>query len=288
MHRLPYFAALLSALLLAVALSAPAQDEGPMAPPPKFEVKRLPSVPHPGPPPIPEQVIIQKFAAAEDVAKKVYDTYNCTQTIRIEELSPPGGKFTVTGELYTRPDRTRYWRVIKPPESSLKNTRYSFEDVRAMISQPLFFLTTDEIANYDFLYAGQHKLDELNTYVFQVKPKQLSRTRLFFDGVIYVDDHDLAIVESYGKFVSEMTGSGTKLPFSMFDTYRENFQDKYWLPTYISSDDYLSTDDGTELHLRLVLRSTNFQPNTSSPAVAPTASSPSAPPTPANPPAPQN
>lgn len=268
MHRLPCIAALLSALLLAVALPARAQDEGPMAPPPKFEVKRLPSVPHPGPPPIPEQVIIQKFAAAEDVAKKVYDTYNCTQDIRIEELSPPGGKFTVTGMLYTRPDGTRYWRVTKPPESNLKNTRYSFEDVRAMISQPLFFLTTDEISNYNFLYAGQHKLDELNTYVFQVKPKQLSRTRLFFDGVIYVDDHDLAIVETYGKFVSEMTGSGTKLPFSMFDTYRQNFQDKYWLPTYISSDDYISTEDGTELHLRLVLHSTGFQVN-SSPASPP-------------------
>ena len=50
-----------------------AQDQGPMAPPPKFEVKRIPSVPHPGPPPIPEQEIIRRFAANEDVAKKVYD-----------------------------------------------------------------------------------------------------------------------------------------------------------------------------------------------------------------------
>lgn len=267
-QRLTYIGALLAALLLAAALPARAQDEGPMAPPPKFEVKRLPSVPHPGPPPIPEQIIIQKFAAAEDVAKKVYETFNCTQAIRIEELSPPGGKFTVTGELYTRPDGARYWRVTKQPESNLKNTTYSLEDVRAMVSQPLFFLTTDEIANYEFLYAGQHKLDELNTYVFQVKPKELSRTRRFFQGVIYVDDRDLAIVETYGKFVSDITGSGTKLPFTMFDTYRENFQDKYWLPTYTMSDDYINTPDGAELHLRLVLRSTDFKLN-SSPASPP-------------------
>jgi hypothetical protein len=288
-HRLARIAPLLSAFLLSAALPAHAQDEGPMAPPPKFEVKRLPSVPHPGPPPIPEQVIIQKFAAAEDVAKRVYDTYDCTQQIRIEELSPPGGgKFTVTGELYTRPDGTRYWRVTKQPVSNLQNTTYSLEDVRTMVSQPLFFLTTDEIGNYDFLYAGQHKLDELNTYVFQVKPKELSRKRLFFQGVIYVDDYDLAIVETYGKFVSEIAGSGTRLPFTMFDTYRENFQDKYWLPTYISSDDYIDNPDGSELHLRLVLHSTNFQLNTSSPAAAPAASSPPVPPVPANPPAPQN
>jgi hypothetical protein len=286
-RRFLYLAGLLSVLLLLVVLPAYAQDEGPIAPPPKFKVKRLPSVPHPGPPPIPEQVIIQKFAAAEDVAKKVYNAYDCTQQIRIEELSPPGGKFTVTGELYSRPDGTRYWRVTKPPVSNLQNTTYSLEDVRTMVSQPLFSLTTDEIANYDFLYAGQHKLDELNTYVFQVKPKELSRKRLFFQGVIYVDDHDLAIVETYGKFVSEIAGSGTKLPFTMFDTYRENFQGKYWLPTYISSDDYIDLPDGGDLHLRLVLHSTNFKFNTSAPAAAPAASSSSVPPTPANSPAPQ-
>ena len=49
----------------------------------------MPSVPHPGPPPIPEQQIIQKFAANEDAAKKAYDDYTFTQTIRIEELSIP-------------------------------------------------------------------------------------------------------------------------------------------------------------------------------------------------------
>jgi hypothetical protein len=283
MQRLASITALLFALFLTAALPARAQDQGPMAPPPKFEVKRIPSVPHPGPPPLPEQVIIQKFAAAEDVAKKVYDTYNCTQTIRIEELSPLGGKFTATGELYTRPDGARYWRVIKPPESNLKNTTFSIEDVRTIFSQPLFFLTSDEIGNYDFLYAGQHKLDEINTYVFQVKPKVLSRTRRFFQGVIYVDDHDLAIVETYGKFVSEIAGSGTKLLFTMFDTYRENFQERYWLPTYITSDDYISGPDGTDLHLRLVLRSTNFQLNS-----PPAAASPSPPGAPANHPAPQN
>jgi hypothetical protein len=212
-----------------------------------------------------------------------------SKTIRVEELSPAGGKFTVAGELYTRPDGTRYWRVTKPPESNLKNTVYSLEDVRAMVSQPLFSLTSDEIANYEFLYAGQHKLDELNTYVFQVKPKALSRTRRFFQGVVYVDDRDLAIVETYGKFVSEIAGSGTKLPFSMFDTYRENFQEKYWLPTYTMSDDYISTPDGGELHLRLVLRSADFKANAPPAAAATPSAAPSAAPvTPPNEPRPRN
>jgi len=262
----------IGALAFLAAISARAQDQdnqqGPMAPPPKFEVHRMPSVPHPGPPPIPESQIIQSFAANEDAAKKAYDTYSFTETLRIEELMDPGGKFTAVGESYVKPDGIRYWRVATPPQSTLKLTSYTLEDVRTMISVPLFFLTSDQIGNYNFTYLGQQKLDELNTYIIQVKPKQLSRAQKFFDGIVYVDDHDLAIVESFGKFVSELTGSGTQLPFSMFEMYRENFQQKYWLPTYISSDDYSGSGDA-ELHLRLVIRSTDFKldaPAAASPA----------------------
>jgi hypothetical protein len=251
------------ALVLGPAVVRPQDNgQGPMAPPPKYEVKRIPSVPHPGPPPLPQEEIIRRLAAAEDAARKVYETYDFMQTIRIEELSTPGGKFTVTGEEYTRPDGQRVWRVVKPPESNLKLTHYSFEDVRTITTLPIFFLTSDQVANYDFLYAGQQKLDELNTYVFQVKPKQLSRTQRLFQGVVFVDDHDLAIVETYGKFVTELLDEGAKLPFELFETYRENFQDKYWLPTYTTSDDYLGSGDD-QFQLRLVIRSSGFKPNAS-------------------------
>jgi hypothetical protein len=255
-------AALAAAILASGAANLRAQDDnqGPMAPPPKYEVRRIPSVPRPGPPPIPQEEIVRRFAAAEDAAQKVYSAYDFMQTIRIEELSTPGGKFTVTGEEYTRPDGQRMWRVVKPPESTLKLTQYSFEDVRTMMALPMFFLTSDQIANYDFLYAGQQKLDELNTYVFQVKPKQLSRSQRLFQGVVFVDDHDFAIVETYGKFMTELIDEGTKLPFTLFETYRENFQDKYWLPTYTTSDDYLRSGDD-QFELRLVMRSTEFKPN---------------------------
>ena len=259
-RRFPFIVS--SALLLFFAASARAQDStGPLAPPPKYEVKRLPSEPHPGPPPVPEQEIIQKLAANEDVMKQKYETYDFTQTIRIEELADPGGKFSVTGEVYTRPDGQRYMRVDKQPESDLKVEHFSLEDVHTIATLPLFSLTSREIANYNFKYAGQEKLDQLTTYVFQVKPKLLSRKQRFFEGLIWVDDHDFAIVKSYGKLVSEISGNGTSLPFTMFETYRENFQGKYWLPTYTRSDDFVKGPNDEELPLRLVIRSTEFKPH---------------------------
>jgi hypothetical protein len=255
------FATASFAVLAFSAISLRAQDTGPQAPPPKFEVKRIPAEPHPGPPPVPEQVIIQRFTANEEAMKKAYETYNFTQSIRMDELTDPGGKFSVTGEVYTRPDGQRYLRVTKQPESTLKLMHFSLEDVRVIASMPEFPLTPDKVANYDFKYAGQEKLDQLNTYIFQVKPKLLSRKERYFQGVVWIDDQDFAIVKSYGKFVSEIEGNGTALPFTMFETYRENFQGKYWLPTYTRSDDYFKNDQNEELPLRLVIHSTDFKPS---------------------------
>jgi hypothetical protein len=260
-------------LLLASPWCARAQDQqGPIPPPPKFEVHRLPSVPHPGPPPIPQQEIIQRFAANEDVMAKAYKTYTFTQTVRVEDLSGSGsgGMFSATGQVYTKPDGGQFWRITGQPQSTLKTTTLTLEDVRTIATLPLFFLTSGEVGNYNFLYAGQDKLDELNTYVFQVKPKQLSRTRRFFEGAIWVEDRDLTIVKSYGKFVSEVEGDGgTKLPFTMFETYRENFQEKYWLPTYTNSDDFITASNGDQFHLRLVIHSTDFKLNTQPTGSAP-------------------
>jgi hypothetical protein len=247
------------AALLFSAMGVYAQDPGPQAPPPTFKVERIPAEPHPGPPPLPVEEIIQKFAANEAVMKKAYDTYDFTQSIRLDELTDPGGKFSVSGEVYTKADGQRYMRVTKPAESSLKLMHFSLEDVRVIASMPEFPLTTEEVGNYNFKYAGQEKLDQLNTYIFQVKPKTLSRKKRYFEGVIWIDDHDFAIVKSYGKFVSELEGNGTALPFTMFETYRENFQSKYWLPTYTRSDDYFKSEGNDELPLRLVVRATDFK-----------------------------
>jgi len=280
MRRIP---AIFGCLIVcaASAATARAQDEkGPIPPPPKFEVHRVSNEPTPPPPPLPAPEIIKRFAANEAVMKKEYDEAIFDQTVRVEEMTDPGGKFVVSGEMYTKPDGQRYMRVTKQPESDLKLTSFSLEDVRTIASLPLFVLTPDEIGNYDFKYAGTDKLDELSTYVFQVKPKALSRKRRFFDGVIWVDDRDFAIVKSYGKFVSEIAGNGTKLPFSMFETYRENFKNKFWLPTYTRSDDSIPGQNGVQLPLRLVIKSSNFKlydaaaPGAPAPANATAASPP--------------
>jgi hypothetical protein len=264
------------ALLASLAAVARAQERGPLSPPPKFEVKKLEAKANPGIPPVPAEEIIRRLARNEDEFKGEYQKYSFQQSIRMQELADengPAGEFNVTGEVYNKPDGQRYERIVKQPVSSLHRTEFSLEDVQALAQLPLFVLTTDQLPNYSLTYEGQEKLDELNTYIFLVKPKLLERTRLRFDGVVWVENQDFAVVKTYGKFVTDVAGEGTKLPFEMFETYRENFHDKYWFPTYIHSDDAVPQKKG-ELRLRLVVRDTNFQLQT---AAAP----PDAPSTPA-------
>ena len=257
-----------------VCASAYAQDvQGPIAPPPKFEVKRIPSTPNAGEPPLPAQQLIRQFVANEDLFKQAYNNYRLEQTVRVQELGDdgtPSGQFTVTDEVYTKADGQRYLRFAKPPESTLRRTAFSLEDVRTLSGLPFFFLTSDELKHYDLAYEGKEKLDEIDTFIFRVKPKQPELGHWLFDGVVWVDDHDIAIVKSYGKFVTEVTAKTPELTFTTFETYRENFAGKYWFPTYTRSDEMLPLKEG-ELHLRLVIHSTKVEPQNSAGAAGPPA-----------------
>jgi hypothetical protein len=72
------------------------------------------------------------------------------------------------------------------------------------------------------------------------------------------------------------------LPFTLFETYRENVDGKYWFPNYARSDDMVHLKD-VSVPVRLVIKWTDFKvlPAAAAPS-APTAA-PLAPATPAKP-----
>lgn len=263
-----------AALFLAlVAYPVSAQVAGPIAPPPRFEAKKIPAKPEPGAPPLPAEEIIHRFTANEDLIKKAFDSQSYGQSVRVEELVDNGGTFNFTGQVYTKSDGQRYVRVVKPPESSLKYTEFSLEDVKTIDGFPLFILSTDKLSSYNLSYEGEEKLDEIDTFIFGVKPKQLGKDPLF-DGVVWIDTQDFAIVKTYGQFMTLAGNYPASFPFTMFDTYRENLQGHLWFPTYLRSDGSVKTEQG-EVPIRLVVRATDFKPE---PAGAPAPPAPSKPP----------
>src|SRR3954470_4152550 len=187
----------------------------------------------------PEQVI-QKFAAREKDFAQARENYTYRQTVKVETLDGD----TVDGEydqvvdvLFDDKGRRRE-NVLFSPQSSLHRvqmTRDDFEDIQHRYP---FVLTTDEIPDYQILYLGQQREDELNTYVFDIAPKTMQKDKRYFQGRIWVDDHDFQIVKTKGKPVgATVAGAGQQFP--SFTTYREQIDNKYWFPTYTIADEVL-------------------------------------------------
>jgi hypothetical protein len=260
-------------LVFAAMTSARAQTVGPITPPPTFKVKAIPATPNPGAPPMPADQIIQRFVKNEDLIKATYDSQSFDQSVKLEELVSNGGQFDFAGQEYTKPDGQRYQTVTKPPTSTLHYTEFSLEDVKTIDALPLFFLTSENLPLYNLTYEGQEKLDQINTFIFRVKAKNLGNKPLF-DGVIWVDDQDFAIVKSDGQFLTITGNAYASFPFSMFETYSENLQGHLWFPTYIRSDGHVKTPNG-DVPIRLIVRSENFKP--SAPMATPNAASSSKP-----------
>ena len=279
--RLREFSVLL-AFLFALSFGASslfAQDvpQGPMAPPPDHHVVRLSNEPEPpAPPSLPESEIIKRFSQKEDeyLATRTHFTYK--KTIRIEEFGldcKPSGEYVLVMEPARDADGKFYEKVVQRPESTMHHFYLRSEDLEGLQRIPAFPLTTSQLVNYNLKYLGKEQVDEVNCYIFQVKPKVVERQKAFFDGVVWVDAKYLEVVKTYGQWMTDLGPMHTikDLPFSLFETYRENVEGKYWFPNYSRSDDTAEIK-GQQIPVRIVIKWTDFKPLPATAQPAPPAS----------------
>ena len=141
---------------------------------------------------------------------------------------------------------------------TLKRVMISPEDIEGMRTINPFVLTTDELPEYDVKYLGHVKVDEITAYVFSIRPKEIRKGRLYFQGTAWVDDRDLQIVKSEGKQVGEIKKSKGENLFPRFTTWREQVDGKYWFPTYTMADDNLYFSNGP-VHIKQIIRYTDYK-----------------------------
>lgn len=219
---------------------------------------------------LPPEELIKRFTAKESELREIWKEYQYIQESKIQRI---GQANTITGDYYQVSEFVfndagkRLQRIIKAPPSILEQEGIlRQEDKTALIDLQPFALTTDDLPNYNVSYVGKEKVDDLNTYVFEVNPKVMSNQKdldrlkkqkvegKFFQGRIWVDDEDLQVVKSAGKVVPEFVQR-----FPRFETYRENIDGRYWFPTYTYGDDTLYFDQGPPLHIRMVVKYKNYR-----------------------------
>jgi len=219
------------------------------------------NAPLPEPSPAEIQRIIQEFAAKEKVFREARNNYTYHQLNKLSELDPDGnvvGVYQQEWDILFDDSGKRIERVTYAPPDSLKRILVTKEDLDNMRNIQPFVLTTDELPDYDVKYLGHVRVDEITAYVFSVRPKEIKKERLYFQGTVWVDDRDLQIVKSEGKTVPELkTKKGENL-FPRFTTYREQIDGKFWFPTYTIANDTLYFATGA-VPVKQIIRYTDYK-----------------------------
>jgi len=201
--------------------------------------------------------VIRRFAAAETENRIARNNYTFTQDFDLKTIGEAGsvtGRFKRVSDIVFDDRSNRIERITFFPPSTLVALQITTEDMQDLAGVQPFALATEDLPKYQIDYFGREKIDELNTYVFDVKPKKIVKGERYFQGRIWVDDEDLQIVKAQGQAVPEVG----EQKFPRFESYRENIDGKYWFPTYIYVDDVLEFKRGP-VHMKMVVRFTNYK-----------------------------
>jgi len=235
-------------LLLAVALSPARAQEGPLE---KVQ-----------PPGITVDEIIKRFASKEKEFAEAREQYTYRQDVRVQTLegdTPDSEGYRQVFDVSFDDKGHKVRNVVFAPQSQLMRVQMTQEDLDDIENRLPFVLTSDEIPEYDILYVGKQKQDELSTYVFDIAPKEIVGKKRYFQGRIWVDDHDYQIVKSFGKTVPDIKKKkGQENLFPKFTTWREQIDGKYWFPTYTRAEDTLRFSAG-DVRIREIVKYTNYQ-----------------------------
>jgi hypothetical protein len=198
-----------------------------------------------------------RFVVKETEFQRAFTRYAYRRDVVFQSV---GMGRQVTGE-YHRLSRisfdaagAQHERVIDMPVPTLAPSDTDLDDLNTL---QLHVLEAAKLPRYDFKYVGRERVDEIDTYIYDVTPKAMpdpkkSKER-YFQGRVWIDDKDFQLVKARGRGVP----SGKEV-FPTFDYYREH-DGRYWVPSRVTADDDAVMPSGRVLRLRVRVRYTDHQ-----------------------------
>ena len=211
---------------------------------------------------MPPQELIQKIGAEETKVKDARAHYTYTQDLMVQTLNGNAidGQFHEVTTISYDDKGKRLEKVTFAEQSTLRGIALSAEDMDDVRRFMPLILTTDELPLYNLTYAGQQHVDDLDTYVFHVEPKKEEKNQRYFQGRIWVDNHDLQVVKLCGKSVPEIIRKKKNQPQDVRPTfvgYRQPV-DGLWFPAYVRVDDTLHFR-AESVHVREIVKFTGYK-----------------------------
>ena len=150
---------------------------------------------------------------------------------------------TITGKFYRFSvisfdrDGNRQEKILENNSTLPADVHIGTNAANNLVRVYQFIVTPETLDQYELSYVGRERVDELMTYVFDVKPRvrmpdpEKSSER-YLKGRIWIDEQDLCVVKVSGEALPEQSAHRTP----RFETYFQNYG-KYWFPAYASADD---------------------------------------------------
>ena len=215
--------------------------------------------------------LIQKFTAGENRVRDARSHYTYAQEVLVQTLNDKtadGQWHEVTRVSYD--DKGKKVESVTYSEvSTLRDIRLSSEDKEDISVFMQWILTSDQLPEYKLTYAGQQRVDDLDTYVFHVEPVKEEKNRRYFQGKIWVDNRDLQMVKLCGKSVPDQAHVKKHQAMDIRPTfvgYRQ-FIDGLWFPAYARVDDTLHFQ-AQSIHVREIVKFKDYAKERTIPATA--------------------
>ncbi len=183
------------------------------------------------------------LAIAVDKGKQAIDalrgyTYYAELTLEtVSDADVITGRFNRFSKIYFDEAGNRQEKIFETTSTLPDDVRIGTNAANNLIRVYQFMVTPDTLASHEFTYVGREKVDELNTYVFDVRPKvkmpdPAKSPERYLKGRVWIDDQDFLVVKVAGEAVPEQGSHRTP----KFETIFQNYG-KWWFPAYTAADD---------------------------------------------------
>lgn len=171
-------------------------------------------------------------------------TYFAELTIQtVSQADIITGKYYRFSQISYDRDGARRERVQENSSTLPKGIYIGTETAENLTRIYHFMITSETLKQYEVDYVGRERIDDLNTYVFDVKPrfklpdKNDKNRERFLKGRVWIDDEDHCVVKVAGEPVPEEKGHQAP----NFETYFQNYGSA-WFPAYTSAVDFIRVE----------------------------------------------
>src|ERR1700730_912422 len=205
--------------------------------------------------------LVRRVAHVETETQQARDHYTYRQSVTVEELSNRGtrvGEYREVRDVTFSPGGERAEQMIGSPAMMLKNLKLTDEDFADIRNIQPFVLVEGLFSIYETKFRGEEKIDDVDCYVLQVRPRQILSGQRLFDGMLWIKQDDLAIIRSEGQAVPQVRSMEQENLVPRFTTVRHPIDGQHWFPIYTHADDTLAFR--TVPHrIRLTIRYSNYK-----------------------------